>query len=319
MTLCLFCLSAMAQNGMDKIKSPVKKVTGIKISKTIDTIALIRRNLYTVQDTASNPYLLKSKGVAADKADVMPQYPGGQTELVRKLKQNIRYPQKAVERNISGVVKAQFIVNADGSLGRVGVNSGISPLLAESVVKAIDRCTGWSAGITAGKPSRVRYEFDVEFILESTMDKRVDNLFSMENKLKAGLSGEKDAKRYFELFPHSAEEMNIIFGYLPGTSNIWSPNEYWITEFFKLQSNGYVSTEEFLKKALCVSDGLKEDPDLIGLFARSLKSFTDSNLETLAPIAATFSTKLQKQFWAIVKKGRTSKEIKTLGKIYRIQ
>lgn len=319
MTLCLVCLSAHAQNGMNQIKSPVKKIPDITISRTIDTTLLIRRNMYLTTDTASNPYLLKSKGAAADKADVMPQYPGGQAELVKKLRKNIKYPQKAIDRNISGTVKAQFIVNADGSLGRVGVNQEISPLLAESVVGAINKCTGWAAGITAGKPSRVRYEFNVEFVLESTMDKRVDNLYSMENKLKTGLANEKDAKRYFELFPHSAIEMNAVFGYLPGTSNIWSPNEYWITEYFKLQQNGYVSTEQFLEQSLHISQGLKEDPDLIGLYLKTLKTFIDGNLDMLAPVVSKFNTDMQKQFWTIATANRTSKEIKTLNKLYHFQ
>lgn len=317
--MCLVCLLASAQNGMNQIKSPVKKIPGITVTKTIDTTALIRRNIYLTPDTASNPYLLKSKGAAADKADVMPQYPGGQSELVKKLRQNIKYPQKAIERCISGTVKAQFIVNADGSLGRVGVNQEISPLLAESVVKAINKCTGWAAGITAGKPARVRYEFNVDFVLESTMDKRVDNLFAMENKLKAGLANAKDAKRYFDLFPHSAKEMNAVFGYLPGTSNIWSPNEYWITEYFKLQKNGYISTEEFLERSLSISQGLVQDQDLIGLYMKTLTEFVNTGLETLAPVVSSFSTDLQKQFWTIVTIGRTSKEIKTLNKLYHFQ
>ena len=51
----------------------------------------------------------------------MPQFPGGEAELMKYLSKNIKYPTMAMENNIQGRVVVQFVVTKTGSIGEVKV------------------------------------------------------------------------------------------------------------------------------------------------------------------------------------------------------
>ena len=315
----LACLVANFASSQSAIRTQVHKIDNIVIAKTIDTLGYISRSRITATDTAANPYLLKNKGAAPATADVMPAYPGGATALNKDLKKNIVYPKEALSKRYSGTVQAQFIVNSDGSLARVGVMSATNSVLTKSVVNAIGKCSAWTPARTAGKASRVRYEFKVDFVLNSTLDKRVDNLNNMESKVKNGISNAKDARRYFDLFPHTAKEMQLIYGYEPTMSNLWGPYDYWIEQYYAIQEKGFISKEDFFKNSISIAAGFDTDKqeDLIGLFFDKLKEYIKSNFDTLAAEIASFSKEEQDCFWGVVTQGKSKKEIKSLHKTYK--
>lgn len=315
----LGCLVANFANSQSAARTQVRKIDNIVISKTIDTLGYISRNRIMATDTAANPYLLKNKGAAPATADIMPAYPGGATALNKDLKKYIVYPAEAVNKRYSGTVQAQFIVNSDGSLARVGVMSATNSVLTRSVIKAIEKCSAWVPGRTGGKASRVRYDFKVEFVLNSTLDKRVDNLNNMESKVKKGISNANDARRYFNLFPHTAKEMQLIYGYEPTMSNLWGPYDYWIEQYYAIQEKGYISQDYFFKNSIAIAAGLGtgKQEDLIGLFLDKLKEYIKSNFDTLAGEISSFSQEEQDLFWGIVTQGMSKKEIKSLHKTYK--
>ena len=47
--------------------------------------------------------------------DPVPVFPGGQTELMKFINENLRYPATAIENGIQGRVVVQFVVKKDGS------------------------------------------------------------------------------------------------------------------------------------------------------------------------------------------------------------
>ena len=51
----------------------------------------------------------------------MPDFPGGQKELLSFLSRNIKYPTKAIESKIQGRVIVQFVVNKDGSISNAKI------------------------------------------------------------------------------------------------------------------------------------------------------------------------------------------------------
>ena len=49
----------------------------------------------------------------------MPEFPGGIPELMKYITDNVAYPEEAIKNNMQGRVVLKFVVNADGSVGRI--------------------------------------------------------------------------------------------------------------------------------------------------------------------------------------------------------
>lgn len=64
--------------------------------------------------------------------ELMPEYPGGNTVLMRDIANNINYPVIAAENNIQGRIVLEFIVNKDGSISDIRVVRSLYPQYPET-------------------------------------------------------------------------------------------------------------------------------------------------------------------------------------------
>ena len=95
----------------------------------------------------------------------MPQYTGGEEAMMKYVAENIKYPQAAKDKNISGRVFVGFIVEKDGSVSTVKVLRGIGGGCDEEAVRVISSMPKWKPGIKDGKPVRVSYMMPLTFKL----------------------------------------------------------------------------------------------------------------------------------------------------------
>ena len=96
----------------------------------------------------------------------MPQYPRGETALMKYVAQNVVYPQEAREKGISGRVFVSFIVEKDGSISNVEVVRGIGGGCDEEAVRVISAMPKWKPGKMKGEPVRVSYMMPINFKLQ---------------------------------------------------------------------------------------------------------------------------------------------------------
>lgn len=96
-----------------------------------------------------------------------PQFPGGESALMKYLNDNIRYPVIAQENGIQGRVTCQFVVERDGSISDVQVVRGQDPSLDKEAVRVIQGMPRWKPGKQRGAPVRVRYTLPVLFRLQN--------------------------------------------------------------------------------------------------------------------------------------------------------
>ncbi|HLG02161.1 MAG TPA: TonB family protein, partial [Bacteroidia bacterium] len=99
-------------------------------------------------------------------AEVMPEFPGGDTAFKNYLLKNIRYAQERHTKE--GSVYVSFIVETDGSITAVKVLKGIpgaSPLNNEAV-RVISAMPRWNPGRTNGQVVRVSMVQQVRFVLQ---------------------------------------------------------------------------------------------------------------------------------------------------------
>lgn len=96
----------------------------------------------------------------------MPEFPGGQSALMKYLSENIRYPVIAQENGIEGRVICSFVVERDGSITDVQVVRGVDPSLDREAVRVIQSMPKWKPGKQRGKPVRVRFTLPIVFRLQ---------------------------------------------------------------------------------------------------------------------------------------------------------
>ena len=95
----------------------------------------------------------------------MPQFPGGDNELMKYLSNNIHYPTIAAENGIQGRVTVQFVVKKDGSVGEVKVVRGKDPDLDKEAVRVVKSLPKFIPGKMNGQPVNVWFTLPVNFKL----------------------------------------------------------------------------------------------------------------------------------------------------------
>lgn len=95
-----------------------------------------------------------------------PEFPGGQSELMKYLSSSIRYPEIAVENGIQGRVIVQFVVERDGSATQVEVARGVDPSLDKEAIRVVKEMPKWKPGQQRGKPVRTKFTLPVQFRLQ---------------------------------------------------------------------------------------------------------------------------------------------------------
>jgi len=98
-------------------------------------------------------------------ADVMPQFPGGDSARVAFLSNNVIYPRIAKDAGISGTVHIEFTVTQDGSLADIQIIRGAGAGLDEEALKAVLAMPKWKPGFDNGRPVSVRFVMPVTFRL----------------------------------------------------------------------------------------------------------------------------------------------------------
>lgn len=96
----------------------------------------------------------------------MPEFPGGQMELLKYLSKAIHYPVIAQENGIQGRVVCAFVVNRDGSIVDAEVLRGVDSSLDKEALRVINSMPKWKPGKQRGKPVRVKYTVPVTFRLQ---------------------------------------------------------------------------------------------------------------------------------------------------------
>lgn len=95
----------------------------------------------------------------------MPEFPGGQGELMKYLRNNVKYPAEAQKKKIEGRVIVTFVVNKKGRITHPTVVRSAHPLLDAEALRVVKRMPKWTPGRMNGEPVNVKYALPVTFKL----------------------------------------------------------------------------------------------------------------------------------------------------------
>lgn len=98
--------------------------------------------------------------------EVMPKFAGGDTELMRYLSSNIKYPTIAVENGIEGRVVLKFVVRKNGNIEDVNVVRSLDPSCDKEAMRVVKSMPKWIPGMQNGQAVDVYFTLPVLFRLQ---------------------------------------------------------------------------------------------------------------------------------------------------------
>lgn len=134
----------------------------------------------------------------------MPEFPKGENELMKYIANHIKYPKKAIEKNTSGRVYIEFVIDTTGDITNVKVSRGLGDGCDEEALRVIAGMPKWKAGEQNGKKVKVSYIIPINFALEGGNVKKayrhaqlldtikIYNILSFNPSYKGGESTFKD-------------------------------------------------------------------------------------------------------------------------------
>jgi len=121
----------------------------------MEVLAGVRYHQKKITANENNPVYLR--------VDASPEYPGGQSELVKFIEKNLRYPKAAVKKKLSGTVYVSFAVMADGSITEVKTIKGLSPECDQEAERVVSIMPKWKAGKVKGNDVSTRFVVPINF------------------------------------------------------------------------------------------------------------------------------------------------------------
>ncbi len=96
----------------------------------------------------------------------MPEFPGGELALRKFIAGMIKYPRVAMENGIQGKVYVNFVVEKDGSIGRMKIARGVDPSLDREALRVVGSLPKWEPGRQKGEPVAVSFTVPIAFALQ---------------------------------------------------------------------------------------------------------------------------------------------------------
>ncbi|MGQ8335234.1 TonB family protein [Sunxiuqinia sp. A32] len=96
----------------------------------------------------------------------MPQFPGGELALRKFIAERIKYPVYARTNGIQGKVYINFVVEKDGSVGRIKVVRSVDASLDAEAIRVIKSSPKWTPGKQRGENVAVSYTVPITFVLQ---------------------------------------------------------------------------------------------------------------------------------------------------------
>lgn len=96
-------------------------------------------------------------------ADEFPTFPDGEKAVYDFIEKNLHYPDSACEADIEGSVVVRFVIEKDGTIGRVLVIRDIGGGCGKEAARVVKMMPKWNPAKNNGKPVRFEFSLPVKF------------------------------------------------------------------------------------------------------------------------------------------------------------
>ena len=128
------------------------------------------RRLAAIEKAKKTPtYKDKSGKVVYNKVEVAPSYAGGDKAMSKYLKDNLKYPQDAVDKGVEGTVFIEFVVAKNGKVREVvvadAVGEDVDQSLKDEAARVVAAMPAWVPGRQHGKAVDANFSIPITFEL----------------------------------------------------------------------------------------------------------------------------------------------------------
>ncbi len=164
--------TAVAAFARPEISQQMAEISSAKItdlSRMVQTTAAERTRPEAIDTTTSarevmvTGYAQFTDNKVYESAEVMPEFPGGEVELLKFVAKRVKYPTEAQRKGAQGRVIVKFVVETNGSISNIHVVKGIDPLLDAEAIRVCTTMPTWAPARQEGKAVRCYYTIPVTF------------------------------------------------------------------------------------------------------------------------------------------------------------
>lgn len=138
-----------------KVQISIATVEGEDVEGAID-----------IADLEEQKVIVEQKEETYIGVEINPSFPGGEEELMKYIRDNLRYPVIAAENNIEGRVTIRFIVNKRGEVTDVTVLRGLDPACDNEAIRVVKSMPKWIPGKQNGVAVNVYYTLPIVYKLQ---------------------------------------------------------------------------------------------------------------------------------------------------------
>lgn len=148
----------------DEVKETSTALGSVNFDQGTDDLNIVREHKNEVIVEEKKPVVEETKVFTS--VEQMPQFPGGEAELLKWISTHIKYPAIAMENNVQGKVVVQFVVTRDGSIGEVKIARGKDPDLDKEAMRVVKTLPKFIPGKMNGQAVNVWYTLPINFKLQ---------------------------------------------------------------------------------------------------------------------------------------------------------
>jgi len=156
-------VSSNAQTVINKAKRALTTTKEVKATEKKSMTAPAKSPVNLTAHLTINDSVATEK--TWDVVEKMPQYPGGDEDMIVYLEKNIKYPLEAQKKGTEGRVIVSFIVSSTGKVVSPKILRGVDTYLDQEAVRIVSTFPTWIPGEQNGEKVSVRYTLPVTFRL----------------------------------------------------------------------------------------------------------------------------------------------------------
>jgi periplasmic protein TonB len=97
--------------------------------------------------------------------EVMPEYSGGDRQILNDIANNLKYPIRSRDFGIQGRVIVRFAINEDGKISNIGILSGVNAELNKEAVRVVGTLKNFKPAYLDGEPFKFYFMVPITFTL----------------------------------------------------------------------------------------------------------------------------------------------------------
>ena len=163
-------ISKIDKNSIDHINviksaEAIKEIYGDKEEYKNGVVEIFTKDGTNKQE--QKPVPVSSSNKVFDVVDVIPSFPGGDTELMNYIHKEMVYPEACIKEKKQGRTLISFVVEKDGSLSDYKILRHVHDDMDKEAIRLIKSMPKWTPAIKDGKYVRCKYTMPVTFKLPS--------------------------------------------------------------------------------------------------------------------------------------------------------